>query len=179
MNEGRQETSGERAKRVELLILDVDGVLTDGRIVYGPDKSEWKFFDVKDGHGIKLIQRAGIEVGIITGRQSDIVGRRSKELGIEFVYQGQFDKVAALSDIIEKTGVAWEKIAYVGDDIVDIPVMKRVGFAATVHDSVQEVKDVAHYVAHKSGGRGAVREIIEFIMKNKDLWSTIMAKYLK
>lgn len=179
MNESSKEQGRERAERVELLLIDVDGVLTDGRIVYGPDRTEWKFFDVKDGHGIKLIQRAGIDVGIITGRRSEVVARRSQELGIEILYQGQFDKVQALTEIIEKTGVEREKIAYIGDDIVDIPVMKRVGFAATVQDAVQEVKDVAHYVAQKPGGRGAVREIIEYIMKNKDLWDTVMAKYLK
>lgn len=179
MSQIRQETARERATRVELLLVDVDGVLTDGKIVYGPDRAEWKFFDVKDGHGIKLIQRAGIEVGIITGRKSDIVARRSGELGIEILYQGQFDKVAALWEIMEKTGMEREKIAYVGDDIVDIPVMKQVGFAATVQDAVQEVKDVAHYVAERDGGRGAVREIIEYILKNKGLWATVMSKYLK
>ncbi|MDH3257854.1 MAG: HAD-IIIA family hydrolase [Deltaproteobacteria bacterium] len=179
MKDARREKSKEMTKQIELFLMDVDGVLTDGRIVYGPGKSEWKFFDVKDGHGIKLMQRAGIRVGIITGRKSDVVARRSSELGIEFVFQGQFDKIAALSKIMKKTGFGWEKIAYVGDDIVDIPVLRRVGFAATVQDAVQEVKEVAHYVSQKPGGRGAIREIIEYILKNKGLWDTLVSKYFE
>lgn len=172
------ESSAERAKKIELFLMDVDGVLTDGRIVYGPDGSEFKFFDVKDGHGIKLIQRTGIKVGIITGRSSELVARRSRELGIDLVYQGQFDKIKTLSKVMGETGIEEEKIAYVGDDIVDLPVMKRVGFAATVQDAVQEVKDVAHFIAKRSGGRGAIREIIEYILKNKGLWDKVIAKYL-
>lgn len=167
----------ERTNKIELFLMDVDGVLTDGRIVYGPGRSEWKFFDVKDGHGIKLIQRAGLTVGIITGRKSDVVARRSSELGIEFVFQGEHDKTVALGKIMERTGFGWEEIAYVGDDIVDIPVLTRVGFAATVQDAAQEVKDVAHYVSTKPGGRGAVRDIIEFILKNKGLWDSLMERY--
>lgn len=179
MKDSRREQSKEMTKQIELFLMDVDGVLTDGRIVYGPGKSEWKFFDVKDGHGIKLMQRAGIRVGIITGRRSDVVARRSSELGVEFVFQGQFDKTEALSKIMKKTGFGWEKIAYVGDDIVDIPVMRRVGFAATVQDAVQEVKEVAHYVSQKPGGRGAIREIIEYILKNRGLWDTLVSKYFE
>lgn len=174
-----KDTAEKRAARIQLLLIDVDGVLTDGRIVYGPGETEWKFFDVKDGHGIKLTQRAGIQVGIISGRKSDVVERRARELGIQMVFQGQRDKVVALSQIIEDKGISEEHIAFIGDDIIDIPVMKRVGFAASVGDAVQEVKEVAHYVSGKPGGRGAVRDVIEYILRSGGLWEGVTGKYFE
>jgi len=167
----------ERAKCVKLLLLDVDGVLTDGRIVYSSSGDELKFFDVKDGHGIKLIQKAGITVGIITGRTSEVVRRRAEELGITLLYQGRFEKTAVLDEIVEKTGIDKEHIAYVGDDLVDIPVMKRVGFSASVSDAVTGVREAAHYVSSFPGGRGAVRDIVEYILQNKGLWNSVTEKY--
>jgi 3-deoxy-D-manno-octulosonate 8-phosphate phosphatase (KDO 8-P phosphatase) len=167
----------EGAMKVKLLLLDVDGVLTDGRIIFSDGGLETKCFDVKDGHAIKLSQRAGIQVGIITGRTSDVVARRAEELGIELLYQGRFDKVSALDEIVELTGIGNEGIAYVGDDIVDVPIMSRVGFSAAVGDAVPEAKENALYVASRPGGRGAVREIIEFILKNQGLWSDVTVKY--
>jgi len=121
--------------KIKLLLLDVDGVMTDGRIIYDNDGGETKAFDVKDGHGLKLVQRAGIQVGIITGRQSAIVTRRAAELGIELVYQGVKDKRLPFNEILEKLSLTPEEVAYVGDDIVDLPVMRQVGFAATIKES--------------------------------------------
>ncbi|RMG58849.1 MAG: HAD-IIIA family hydrolase [Deltaproteobacteria bacterium] len=172
------EDARNRAGRVKLLLLDVDGVLTDGRIIYTSSGDELKFFDVRDGHGIKLLQRAGVKVGIITGRSSDLVARRASELGIEVVYQGQFNKVEALEEILADTGLSPEDVGYVGDDVVDLPVMRRVGFAASVADAHDLVKEAAHYVSPLPGGRGAVRDIVEFILRASGKWETVMSRYL-
>ena len=167
----------ERLKKIELLLLDVDGVLTDGRIIYANDGQETKAFDVKDGHGLKLLQRAGIKVGIITGRQSQVVLKRAEELGIEIVYQGSRDKLIEYEEILQLHGLSDEQIAYVGDDIVDLPVLSRVGFAATVIDSVEDIKPYVHYVTERPGGRGAVREICDLILKQSDRWSAVADRY--
>ena len=163
--------------RIKLLLLDVDGVLTDGRIIFDSHGGETKAFDVKDGHGIKLVQRAGIQVGIITGRQSVIVDRRAAELGIELVYQGAKDKVLPFRDVLRKLALKPEEVAYVGDDVVDLPVMRQVGFAATVADAVEEVKAAAHMVARRAGGRGAVREICDYLLKESGRWETVTRRY--
>lgn len=167
----------ERLKNIKLLLLDVDGVLTDGRIIYSNDGQETKAFDVKDGHGLKMLQRAGIQVGIITGRQSQVVVKRAEELGIEILYQGCRDKLAPYHEILENTGLTAEQVAYVGDDVVDLPVLTVVGFAATVADAVEDVKPHVHYVTKKSGGRGAVREICDLIMKSSDQWLEVAGRY--
>lgn len=165
--------------KIKLLLLDVDGVLTDGRIIYDSEGGETKSFDVKDGHGLKLLQRAGIRVGIITGRQSAIVARRAEELGIELVYQGAKDKSLPFNEIMQKLALAPEEIAYVGDDIVDLPVMRKVGFAATVADAVDDVKPFADMVTRLPGGRGAVREICDFILKESGRWSAVTRHYFE
>lgn len=165
--------------KIKLLLLDVDGVLTDGRIIYDSEGGETKSFDVKDGHGLKLLQRAGIRVGIITGRQSAIVARRAEELGIELVYQGAKDKSLPFNEIMQKLALAPEEIAYVGDDLVDLPVMRKVGFAATVADAVDDVKPFADMVTKLPGGRGAVREICEFILKESGRWSAVTRHYFE
>lgn len=162
---------------IRLLLLDVDGVMTDGRIIYDDRGDETKAFDVKDGHGIKLIQRAGIRVGIITGRQSAVVQRRAEELGIDLVYQGVKDKLVPLREIQQKTGLLLEEIAYVGDDVIDLPVLRRVGFAATVADAVEDVKPHVHYVTQAGGGRGAVREICDLLLKETGRWGEVTARY--
>ena len=165
--------------KIKLLLLDVDGVMTDGRIIYDNDGGETKAFDVKDGHGLKLLQRAGIQVGIITGRQSAIVARRAAELGIELVYQGVKDKRVPFNEILEKLALTPEEVAYVGDDVVDLPVMRQVGFAATVADAMDDVKPFADLVTKRSGGRGAVREICDFLLKESDRWSTVTRHYFE
>lgn len=167
----------ERLEKIKLLLLDVDGILTDGRIIYSNDGQETKTFDVKDGHGLKLIQRAGIKIGIITGRQSQVVIKRAEELGIEFLYQACRDKLEPYNEILQKTGLTDEQVAYVGDDVVDLPVLTRVGFAATVIDAVEDVKPYVHYVTERPGGRGAVREICDLILKNSDRWQSVAGKY--
>ncbi len=166
-----------RLEGIRLLLLDVDGVMTDGRIIYDDREGEIKAFDVKDGHGIKLLQRAGIRVGIITGRQSAVVDRRANELGIELVYQGAKDKLAPFMDILLKTGLTAEQVAYVGDDLPDLPILRRVGFAATVADAVAEIKPHVHYVTQNGGGRGAVREICDLLLKETGRWELVAARY--
>ncbi len=163
--------------RVKLLLLDVDGVLTDGRIYYDNNGVETKAFDVKDGHGLKLIQRAGIVVGIITGRSSDVVALRARELGIDIVYQGAKDKLVPYAEVLVTLGLTDDQVAYVGDDVVDLPILRRVGFSATVADAVDDIKPLVDYVAKRPGGRGAVREICDFILKNSGAWAEVTDRY--
>jgi 3-deoxy-D-manno-octulosonate 8-phosphate phosphatase (KDO 8-P phosphatase) len=165
--------------KIKLLILDVDGVMTDGRITYDNNGGEIKSFDVKDGHGLKLLQRAGIKVGIITGRKSAVVERRAAELNIELVYQGVRDKLLPFNEILDKQSLLPEEVAYVGDDVVDLPVMRRVGFAATVADAVDDVKPFAHLVTKRDGGRGAVREICDFLLKESGRWAAVANRYFE
>jgi 3-deoxy-D-manno-octulosonate 8-phosphate phosphatase (KDO 8-P phosphatase) len=164
-------------EKVCLLLLDVDGVLTDGRITYDDQGRETKSFDVKDGHGIKLLMRAGIKVGIITGRRSPIVEHRAQELGISIVYQGALDKRVPYEAILAEQGLTDEQVAYVGDDLIDLPILHRVGFSAAVADAVDEVKAAVHYVARRRGGRGAVREICDHILKVSGRWPAVTARY--
>ena len=164
-------------KRIQLLLLDVDGVMTDGRIIYDNHGGETKAFDVKDGHGLKLVQRAGIQVGIITGRESSVVDRRAKELGIEMVYQGVKNKLLPFREILQKLALQTEEVAYIGDDIVDLPILRQVGFAATVADAVDEVKAHVHLVARRNGGRGAVREICDLILQESGRWDAVTRHY--
>ena len=155
----------ERLAAVRLLLLDVDGVLTDGRIMLDHRGNEWKAFDVKDGQGIKSLQNAGVEVGIITSRSSPVVAHRASELGIDILYQGAASKLEAYREILRTLGLTDEQVAYVGDDLVDLPLLQRVGFSAAVADAVAEVVACVDYVAERPGGRGAVREICELLLK--------------
>ena len=165
--------------KIKLLLLDVDGVMTDGRIIYFNDGGEAKAFDVKDGHGLKLIQRAGIRVGIITGRQSEVVARRAAELGIGIVYQGAKDKLKPFLEIIKELGLEPFEVAYVGDDVVDLPVMRQVGFSATVADAVEDIKPYVDLVTSKPGGRGAVREVCDLLLKQSGRWSSVTSRYFE
>ncbi|MBF0329400.1 MAG: HAD-IIIA family hydrolase [Nitrospirae bacterium] len=167
------------AKNIKLLILDVDGVLTDGRIILDNDGIEYKCFNVRDGHGIKMLQRHGVQVAIITGRSSKVVERRAKELGITEVYQKCHKKAVALEDIIFKTGFSVKEVACVGDDIVDIPIFRRVALSIAVSDAVDEAKSAAAFVTKNAGGKGAVREVCELILKAKGLWKDIIDEYSK
>lgn len=165
----------EQLKHIELLLLDVDGVMTDGRIIWDAHGVETKAFNVKDGHGIKLVQRAGIQVGIITGRTSPVVDLRARELGIEILYQGALKKLDSYLDIKQRTGLADHQIAYMGDDVIDVPVMRRVGFSAAPADALPEVAAVADYVARCVGGMGAVRELCDLILKARGVWQELVA----
>ena len=167
----------DKLKHIRLLLLDVDGVMTDGSIIYDGSGLETKCFNVRDGHGIKMLQRHGIEVGIITGRTSIVVDIRAKELGISLVYQGALKKLESYTDVKEKTGLDDSQIAYMGDDVIDVPVLRRVGFAAVPLDGLPEVRAVAHYVSACGGGRGAVREVCDMILKGRGVWDEIAERY--
>ncbi len=167
----------DKMRKVKVLILDVDGVLTDGRIVISDDGQETKCFHVRDGHGLKMIQRAGIEVMFLTGRKSQVVEHRARELGVNKVYQGVLDKLAIFSEILADAKLSAEQVAYMGDDIVDLPVLKRAGFSITVCDSHGEVMRAVDLVTQNAGGRGAVREVCEMILKAQGKWEKIMERY--
>ena len=156
-----------KTKKIKLLLLDVDGVMTDGRIMLDNQGNELKAFHVRDGHGIKLAQRAGIIIGIITGRKSEVVTVRARELGIEEVHQGAKEKLAVYESVIAKYGLRDAEVAYMGDDIVDLDIFKRVGMAGTVADADPAVLPHVDMVTKCAGGRGAVREFINLLLKNR------------
>jgi 3-deoxy-D-manno-octulosonate 8-phosphate phosphatase (KDO 8-P phosphatase) len=164
-------------KNIKVLILDVDGVMTDGRIVIDDLGNEEKNFDVKDGHGLKLLMRHGVDVIFLTGRTSKVVEYRAHDLGVKEVYQGSTNKVATLQEIIKKREIEEHSVAYIGDDLIDIPVLNRVGFSAAVADACQEAKDAADYVTIRKGGRGAVREVCEIILKAQGTWNDVALRY--
>ena len=174
-----EEDALKAAKKVKLLILDVDGVLTDGGIILDNEGNEFKSFHVRDGHGIKLLIRKGVDVAIITGRHSKVVERRAHELGVKEVYQKCYDKVVAYEKIKEKFSLVDEEIAYIGDDVVDIPILKRGGLPVAVVDASQDAKAFAAFVTRQRGGRGAVREITDLILKAKGFWEGIINDYIK
>ncbi len=157
-----------QAKKIELFITDVDGVLTDGRIVLGNDGEELKFFHVHDGLGIKLAQQAGIKTAIITGRESELVDRRAGELEISEVHQNIKDKLEVFANLLSKYDISEENVAYIGDDLNDLPILKKVGLSLTVANGVQAVQDEVDYTTEKEGGQGAVREAIELILAAQD-----------
>ncbi len=169
--------AAEKAAKVRLFLVDVDGVLTDGGIVYDVDGREIKRFNVRDGHGIKMLQRAGVEVGIITGRTSEVVAVRARELGISLVRQGATDKVEVWRRILEETGFSAGETSYVGDDIVDVPLLRQVRFAATVADAESYVLEAADFISSRPGGHGAVREIIEFVLRSSGAWEKVASRY--
>ena len=171
----------ERARRVELVLMDVDGVLTDGRILLLPDAQggiqEVKIFDVQDGVGIGFAHRAGLRTGVLTGRISASVTARAKELGMEIVEQGSHNKWESYSKIRERVQLNDAAIAYVGDDYQDLPILRRAGLAVAPANAQEDLKKVCHIVTEKSGGRGAVREAIDFILKAQGKWDQIMTRY--
>lgn len=156
-----------KAKKIKLLLLDVDGVLTDGRIILDNQGNELKAFHVRDGHGIKLAQRAGIVIGIITGRKSEVVNIRARELGITEVHQGAHEKIAVYDHILKKYGFRDAEVAYMGDDVVDLAIFQRAGLAVTVADADPAVKPFVDLVTRAAGGQGAVRELINLILKKQ------------
>jgi 3-deoxy-D-manno-octulosonate 8-phosphate phosphatase (KDO 8-P phosphatase) len=156
-----------KTKKIKLLLLDVDGVMTDGRITLDNHGNETKAFHVRDGHGIKLAQKAGIAIGIITGRSSEVVNIRARELGVQEVHQGAHEKITVYDSVISKYGLCDEEVAYIGDDVVDLSIFKRVGMAVTVADADPSVKPHVDLVTKAEGGRGAVREVINLILKNQ------------
>lgn len=165
-----------KAKAIRLLLLDVDGVLTDGRIVLDDRGVETKQFDVRDGQGIALLMRAGIQVGLITARNSKAVRYRAKELGLRIVHQGVQNKANAYEAIRRQSGLTETQIAYIGDDIGDLEILHRVGLAVTVNDGWEELFQSVDYITEKSGGRGAVREVAELLLKAQSKWDAISKK---
>ena len=164
-------------QEIELILADVDGVLTDGGIFFDNQGIESKKFHVRDGLGIKLWRRAGYRFGVLTARNSHIVKVRANELGVDIVRQGFEDKLAKALDVIAECGLSPEQVCFVGDDLPDLPVMQRVGFGAAVADAVKEVRDAADYVTRVPGGQGAVREVIEVVLKAKLQWEDLVRKY--
>lgn len=168
-----------RARRVKLLVLDVDGVLTGGQIIFGPDGEAMKIFHSQDGLGINAAHRVGLKTAVITGRESEMVRRRGAELAITDVCQGAQDKVAHLEQLLDKHGLTADEVAYAGDDLNDLAVMRRAGLACAVANAVPEVKAAAHYVTSRAGGGGAVREIIELILKAQGKWPAVVESYCR
>jgi 3-deoxy-D-manno-octulosonate 8-phosphate phosphatase (KDO 8-P phosphatase) len=167
----------ESAARVKLLVLDVDGVLTDGRIVMDHKGREIKAFNVRDGHGLRLLREAGIEVAILTGRNSPVVQKRAEDLGIFWVRQGVHDKVGAYQEIARELGITDEETCFIGDDVVDIPLLKRVGIPIVVGDGAPEAKRFARYVTQSSGGKGAVREVCDLLLQAQGKWEAVLRRY--
>lgn len=167
----------ERAKEVRLLLLDVDGVLTDGSIILDGRGGEWKVFHVRDGTGIKMLMAGGIEVAILTGRTSEVVSRRAEELTIRRVYQGVKDKIVPYEGLKAELGLEDRQVCFIGDDVVDVPLMRRVGLPVAVADASEEAKAVALYVTRNPGGRGAVREVCELILKAQGKWQGLVESF--
>ena len=168
----------EKARQIRVVIFDVDGVLTDGSLLLGDDGQEYKAFYSRDGHGMKMLRASGVEIAIITGRSSEVVKHRVADLGIEHVYQGQLDKIVAFEHLVGELGADADAIAYVGDDVVDLPVMRKVGFAIAVQDAHPLVKQHAHWQTPSNGGRGAARDVCELIMEAQGTLQAQLQRYL-
>jgi 3-deoxy-D-manno-octulosonate 8-phosphate phosphatase (KDO 8-P phosphatase) len=163
---------------IQMLVLDVDGVLTDGSIIINADGSESKSFSTLDGHGIRMWKRAGLKVAFLSGRFSHATGHRAEQLGVDYCLQDCNDKAPALEKLLAQAGLSADKIAYVGNDVMDLPAIRYAGFGAAVADATDEVKKYADFVTTRPGGSGAVREVIEYILKNTGRWHELMNRYL-
>lgn len=168
----------EKAANIKLAVFDVDGVLTDGRLILGESGNEYKAFHVRDGHGLVMLLESGCHIAVITARSSKIVAERMASLGIEYVYQGEKDKGARLMKLIDELGLQREQVAYVGDDVIDLPAMTKVGLPVAVADARSEVKENADWVTEERGGQGAVREVCELIMKAQGTFDDRIKAYL-
>jgi len=169
----------QKAKQLKLLILDVDGVLTDGRLFFDAQGGEYKSFHARDGHGIKLLRQTGVEVAVISGRKSQSVALRMQALGVEYVYQGHENKIAAFEEIIQSMGISPEQAAHVGDDLLDLPIMLRAGLSIAVSDANFAVKEYADWCTETAGGLGAVREVCDFIMQAQGTFDDVLKSYMK
>ena len=168
-----------RALLIKLAIFDIDGVMTDGSLFFSDDGKEYKAFNSLDGHGLKMLKLTGVELAIITGRNSQVVVHRAKNLGISHVYQGVGNKLEAYSHLLATLAMQPEQTAYMGDDVIDLPIMTRCGLAISVPAAPQEVQQYAHLVTHREGGHGAVREACEFIMKAQGNYAALLAGYVR
>lgn len=172
-----EETILEKAKKIKLLFLDVDGVLTDGRIIYDSSGRDMKFFDVYDGLGVYLLKKAGIPTIIITAKGSKAIRPRARDMQVEAIFENISPKTAALDKILKKYKIDVDQICFVGDDLVDLCLMKRVGFAVAVFNACPEIKEASHYITLREGGRGAVREVAELILKSQGKWQGLIRAY--
>ena len=168
-----------RIQKIKLVLVDNDGVMTDGRIVFGDYGDELKFFDVQDGHGMAMLRRAGIVTLMVSGRKCRINSRRAKEMKIVKLYQNVHDKLEVFGKILKQFKVGPEEVCCIADDLIDIPILSRVGLAAAVPNAVAEVKQAAHVVTEKSGGRGAVRELADVILKTQGKWAEVTERYFR
>ncbi len=175
---GISESTLARIRPIQLILMDVDGTLSDGKLFYDANWVEGKSFNVRDGFGIYLAHSAGLKTGMITGRTSRLVSERARELEMEFVFQGHFEKSSVLDEIIRQSGLREEQIAFIGDDLFDLPVLMRVGFAAAPADADPEVLQRVHFVSRFPGGGGAVREIIEVVLKGQGRWKKILNQFI-
>ncbi len=178
-NKEYSEEVWQRARVIRLLILDVDGVLTDGRLYFGPTGEALKVFYVRDGHGIKMAQKAGLEVAIVSGRRSDAAYHRARELGVNRFYEGVRDKLAVLEELLAALRLSPVQVAAVGDELVDLPLMARVGLGVAVADAVPEVKAAVHWITPSPGGRGAVREVCDLLLKAQGRWLKVAQPWLE
>lgn len=165
-------------KDIKLLVLDVDGVLTDGSLIINADGSESKTFNALDGHGIRMWRRAGLKVAFLSGRKSEPTAHRAKQIGTDFCLEDCHDKLEAFETLIKQAGLSSEQTAFIGDDLPDLPVARCAGFSAAVANAVEQLKTGADYVTKQGGGRGAVREVIEYILKKKGKWQEQLKRYL-
>ena len=170
---------GQRLQRVRLVLLDVDGVLTDGRLLYGAEGDMGRWFHVRDGSAMRLSQSEGIAVGILSGREHDAVRHRAEELGLEEIHQGHPIKEPVWDEILARRGLADEDVAFMGDDFLDLPVLRRAGLAAAPADATAEVLAAAHWTASVPGGAGCVRELLEAILRAQDLWNVAVERRLR
>ncbi|MDH3760368.1 MAG: 3-deoxy-manno-octulosonate-8-phosphatase KdsC [Gammaproteobacteria bacterium] len=171
--------SADKARLVRLLIVDIDGVLTDGGLHFDNQGEEYKTFNSLDGHGIRMLLEGGIDVAVITGRQSKIVGHRMGDLGVRHIYQGNRDKRPAFEQLLKDTELAVDQIAYIGDDLPDLPIMQRVGLAVAVQNAHAFVKQHCDLVTSASGGHGAVRELTDFILHSQGMLDALQQRYLE
>ncbi len=167
----------DKLKQIRLVIFDVDGVLTDGSLIMGDDGQEYKAFNAKDGHGMRMLQDSGVKIGIISARNSMVVSNRMQNLGIKHVYQGERDKLKAFNDLKNRLGLESTQIAYVGDDLLDLCIMREVGLAIAVQDATKEVVKQADWQTRSAGGKGAAREVCEAIMQAQSTFDDIIARY--
>jgi 3-deoxy-D-manno-octulosonate 8-phosphate phosphatase (KDO 8-P phosphatase) len=173
------DNASDSARQVRLLIVDIDGVLTDGGLQFDNRGEEYKTFNSLDGHGIRMMLENGIEVAVITGRKSEIVEHRMRDLGVRQIYQGYRDKLPAFEKLLQDSGLAPDQVAYIGDDLPDLPIMQRVGFAVAVQNAHSFVKQNCDWITDTAGGKGAVREATDFILKSQSLLETIHNSYLQ
>ena len=167
----------QRASKISLLVVDVDGVLTDGRIVYADYGDELKFFDVQDGAGLVFWHRAGLQSAILTARTSRLMKRRAKEMRVDVLAQGKLIKLPAYEELLRRFRVTDEAVCVIGDDLMELPMLRRAGLSVAVPNAVEEVKTVCHYITKRPGGHGAVRELIDIILKAKGLWEHVLQRY--